>query len=64
MRCPSGVSKCPENRQLMKRSMPRLFNRMSVRPVDDYSRRLLEQAGYISPHDHLTPRVAVLTPTF
>jgi uncharacterized circularly permuted ATP-grasp superfamily protein len=62
MRCPSGVSYVLENRQLMKRSMPRLFNNLSVRPVDDYSRRLRETLRHISPHDHRTPRVAVLTP--
>ena len=36
LRCPSGVSYVLENRQLMKRRFPELFEQTSIRPVDDY----------------------------
>ena len=62
MRCPSGVSYVLENRQLMKRSFPRLFKRLSIRPVDNYPQKLLETLQYLAPHTHDTPNVVVLTP--
>jgi uncharacterized circularly permuted ATP-grasp superfamily protein len=60
-RCPSGVSYVLENRQILKRTFPRVFERMSIRPVDDYAMRLLEMLRYLAePQDD--PRVVVLTP--
>jgi uncharacterized circularly permuted ATP-grasp superfamily protein len=60
-RCPSGVSYVLENRQILKRTFPRVFERMSIRPVDDYAVRLLEMLRYLAePVDE--PRVVVLTP--
>ena len=60
-RCPSGVSYVLENRQILKRTFPRVFERMSIRPVDDYAVRLLEMLRYLAePADD--PRVVVLTP--
>ena len=36
LRCPSGVSYVLENRQLMKQTFPQVFERLAIRPVDDY----------------------------
>ncbi len=42
LRVPSGVSYVLENRELMKRTFPQVFEGLSVRPVDDYPSKLLE----------------------
>ena len=42
LRCPSGVSYVLENRQVLKRTFPQVFGASRVRPVDDYTSRLLE----------------------
>src|SRR5476651_234154 len=42
LRVPSGVSYVLENRDLMKRTFPRVFEGLSVRPVDTYPGKLLE----------------------
>jgi uncharacterized circularly permuted ATP-grasp superfamily protein len=60
-RCPSGVSYVLENRQILKRTFPRAFERMSIRPVDDYPMRLLEMLRYLATGSD-DPRVVVLTP--
>jgi len=41
LRCPSGVSYVMENRQVMKRTFPQLFEATRIRPVVDYPSRLL-----------------------
>ena len=61
-RCPSGVSYVLENRQLVKRSFPALFQEMNIRRVDDYPIRLLETLQYIAPDRAENPRVVVMTP--
>jgi uncharacterized circularly permuted ATP-grasp superfamily protein len=60
-RCPSGVSYVLENRQILKRTFPRVFERMSIRPVDDYPMRLLEMLRHLA-EPLEDPRVVVLTP--
>lgn len=60
LRCPSGVSYMLENRELSKQSFPDILSRTGVRPVSDYSARLLEQLQYLS--DRSSPKVVVLTP--
>ena len=40
MRVPSGVSYMLENRMLMKRLFPELFEVCDILPVDDYTTRL------------------------
>jgi uncharacterized circularly permuted ATP-grasp superfamily protein len=62
LRCPSGVSYVLENRQILKRTFPRIFESMSIRPVDDYSVRLLDTLRYLAPDGCDDPRVVVLTP--
>ncbi|HEX9295974.1 MAG TPA: circularly permuted type 2 ATP-grasp protein, partial [Polyangiaceae bacterium] len=62
LRCPSGVSYVLENRYILKRTFPRIFESMSIRPVDDYPLRLLETLRYLAPDHCDDPRVVVLTP--
>jgi uncharacterized circularly permuted ATP-grasp superfamily protein len=62
VRCPSGVSYVLENRQIIKRTFPKLFERMSIRPVDDYPMRLLEMLRYLALERVDDPHVVVLTP--
>jgi uncharacterized circularly permuted ATP-grasp superfamily protein len=62
LRCPSGVSYVLENRQVLKRTFPQVFEASKVRPVDDYPNRLLETLEYLAPQNVLSPRIGVLTP--
>ncbi len=61
LRCPSGVSYLLENRRVMKSTFPQVFNRMQIRPVEDYPSALLETLLYIAPPVP-DPTVVVLTP--
>jgi uncharacterized circularly permuted ATP-grasp superfamily protein len=60
LRCPSGVSYVIENRQVMKRTFPSVFDQLRVRPVDIYPSKLLETLQHVSPTPN--PTVVVLTP--
>jgi uncharacterized circularly permuted ATP-grasp superfamily protein len=62
LRCPSGVSYVLQNRFVMKRSFPWLFEASHVRPVNDYPSRLLRLLEYLAPDRLAHPTVAVLTP--
>lgn len=62
MRCPSGVSYVLENRRIMKRSFPRIFERFPVSPVDDYPSRLLDLLHHMSPSNIGEPTAVVLSP--
>ena len=62
VRCPSGVSYVLENRHILKRTLPRVFESVSIRPVDDYPMRLLEMLCYLGQARSNKPRVVVLTP--
>lgn len=62
MRCPSGVSYVLENRQVLKRTFPEVFEASGVRPVDDYPARLLATLQHLSPASASFPTVVVLTP--
>ena len=62
LRCPSGVSYVLENRHVMKRTFPEVFDASRVLPVDDYPSRLLEMLQYVAPTMSPSPTVAVLTP--
>ena len=60
LRCPSGVSYMLENREILKRTFPELFEKLNVRTVYDYShhlRDMLESLSSVSPVN-----IAVLTP--
>jgi len=63
LRVPSGVSYVLENRDILKRTFPRVFEGLRVRPVEEYPIRLLEMLESIAPA-RVTgkPTVVVLTP--
>jgi len=62
LRCPSGVSYVLENRQVLKRTFPQVFEASNVRPVDDYPNRLLDILEYLAPETVSAPTIGVLTP--
>ena len=62
LRCPSGVSYVLENREVMKRTFPQMFDGLSILPVEDYPEQLLKMLQYIAPVATREPTVVVLTP--
>jgi uncharacterized circularly permuted ATP-grasp superfamily protein len=63
LRVPSGVSYVLENRDLMKRTFPRVFEGLHVRPVATYPGKLLEMLEAIAPPSaNGEPTVVLLTP--
>lgn len=62
LRVPSGVSYVLENREVLKRIFPGVFEGLSVRPVTEYPGRLLEMLQSIAPTSASDPRVVLLTP--
>jgi uncharacterized circularly permuted ATP-grasp superfamily protein len=62
LRVPSGVSYMLENRQLMKRLFPEVFQSATILPVDDYPTQLHDTLAALSPRETERPVVAVLTP--
>lgn len=62
LRCPSGVSYVLENRQVLKRTFPQVFQASKVRPVDEYPDRLLAMLENLVPDNVQTPCIGVLTP--
>ena len=62
LRVPSGVSYMLENRSIMKRVLPELFENVEISPVDDYPEQLLAMLTSLSPRQVKTPTIVVLTP--
>ena len=62
LRTPSGVSYMIENRKMMMRLFPELFERQTVLPVEHYPTLLLETLRASAPPRVRDPVVAVLTP--
>lgn len=62
LRCPSGVSYVLENRLIMKRTFPMVFDACSVQPVTDYPSRLLDMLQSLAPAGVRSPMVVVWTP--
>ena len=62
LRVPSGVSYMLENRLVMKRVFPELFENYSILPVDGYPTRLFDMLASLSPRPADYPTVVVLTP--
>ncbi|MCS6812390.1 MAG: circularly permuted type 2 ATP-grasp protein, partial [Cyanobacteria bacterium] len=62
LRCPSGVSYVLENRRVMKSTFPKLFNILSIQPVDDYPSHLVETLLNLTPPHLSHPTIVVLTP--
>ena len=60
LRVPSGVSYVLANRDLMKRTFPRLFEGMRIRPVNDYPSNLLATLEEVAPRTDWSKPVAVL----
>jgi len=61
-RTPSGVSYVIENRHMMLRAWPELFEGMPVRSVDEYGMRLRSALAETSPATTSDPRIVLLTP--
>jgi uncharacterized circularly permuted ATP-grasp superfamily protein len=62
LRVPSGVSYMLENRLVMKRVFPELFQENAILPVDDYPSQLYTTLAALSPRPGDFPEVVVLTP--
>lgn len=62
LRTPSGVSYTIENRKMMMRLFPELFERQHVHPVEHYPALLLDTLRSIGPNAMHEATVAVLTP--
>jgi len=60
LRCPSGVSYMLENREILKKTFPEVFQALEVRTVYDYPLRLLDMLQSLSEKDE--PTVVLLTP--
>lgn len=62
LRCPSGVSYVLENREVMKRAFAKVFEGMSVLPVEEYPEQLLQTLLECAPPQAVDPTAVVLTP--
>ncbi|MDQ8021777.1 MAG: circularly permuted type 2 ATP-grasp protein [Moraxellaceae bacterium] len=62
LRVPSGVSYMIEDRRMMMRLFPELFNRHRVAPVEHYPDLLLDTLRSVAPKGVPDPNVVVLTP--
>ena len=62
LRVPSGVSYMLENRSIMKRVMPEVFENVDIASIGDYPARLFDTLSAISPRQSAKPVVVVLTP--
>jgi uncharacterized circularly permuted ATP-grasp superfamily protein len=61
-RTPSGVSYMLQNRQVLKRVFPQVFENHDVRGTDDYPAALLDVLRYIAPGGRADPTVVLLSP--
>lgn len=62
LRVPSGVSYMLENREVMKRTFPELFENHSILPVDAYPSLLYDMLLSLAPSRRDNPEIVVLTP--
>ena len=62
LRSPSGVAYMLENRQVMMRLFPDLFQEMKVAPVEHYPDELLRTLRGVAPAWTMDPTVVLLTP--
>lgn len=62
LRVPSGVSYMIENRAVIKRVFPELFETTAIRPVDDYPAQLYDTLAGLSPRSGNKPTIVLLTP--
>jgi uncharacterized circularly permuted ATP-grasp superfamily protein len=61
LRVPSGVSYVLENREVLKRIFPKVFEGLPVRPVNEYTSKLLEMLESIAPSPASRGNVVLLT---
>jgi uncharacterized circularly permuted ATP-grasp superfamily protein len=61
-RTPSGVSYVLENRQIMKRVFPSLFQACTVRRVEDYPQQLRTALASVAPDGVSDPLIVLLSP--
>ncbi|MFS1703665.1 circularly permuted type 2 ATP-grasp protein [Aestuariibacter sp. GS-14] len=62
LRVPSGVSYMLENRSVIKRVFPEVFENIDILPVNDYPSQLFDMLAAMSPRPQDKPEVVVLTP--
>lgn len=62
LRVPSGVSYMLTNRRAMKRTLPQLFRKYRVRPIDHYAQMLLSTLRSLAPESRPEPTIVLLTP--
>jgi uncharacterized circularly permuted ATP-grasp superfamily protein len=62
LRSPSGISYVLENRDVLKRSFPKLFEHYQPLPVDDYPLRLRAALRRAAPAETCDPTIVLLTP--
>ncbi len=60
LRCPSGVSYLLENREILKRTFPQMFENSGILPVHHYCTYLREMLVGLSSREN--PSLAILTP--
>jgi uncharacterized circularly permuted ATP-grasp superfamily protein len=61
-RTPSGVSYMLQNRQVLKRVFPQVFEQYDVRMTEDYPAALLDVLHYIAPGGRPDPTIVLLSP--
>jgi len=61
-RTPSGVSYMLQNRQVLQRVFPQIFESYDVRVTEDYPALLLDVLKFIAPGNRPDPRVVLLSP--
>ena len=62
-RTPSGVSYMIENREIMMRMFPELFEKINIEPVENYSSYLLDILKSLAPKKcERDPKIVILTP--
>lgn len=62
LRCPSGVSYVLESRRVMKSTLPLVFEKLNIQPVEEYPSHLLETLLNLAPEHLSDPTVVLLTP--
>lgn len=62
LRCPSGVSYVLENREVMKRVLPEVFDGSRIQPIEGYPEQLLQTLQQTAPDGIENPHVVLLTP--
>lgn len=62
LRTPSGVSYVLENREIMKRAFAKVFEGMSIAPIEAYPEQLLRTLLDCAPPHATNPTAVVLTP--